>query len=126
MRKRVLNPLMVSMCVGALCPMAAATPNTQTLKGYVTDTWCGANRVKKPPTAECTAMCVRDRHAQYAFFNFADKKVYVLNPQNLAAKYAGETVEVKGSVGQPVKFATQNGPAMGPVITATSIVPATR
>lgn len=103
--------------------LAAPNSATQTWRGYVTDTYCGYNRVNKAPTAECTLKCVKDQHAQYAFFNFADKKVYILNPQSEAAKYAGKTVEVKGIVAGSENFATGNGPSSGAVITASSITP---
>jgi hypothetical protein len=121
MSKRAQHVALALLFAGALLPVMATTPDTQVLKGYVTDTWCGVNRSKKPPTAECTRECVADRHAQYAFYNFADKKVYVLNPQNLAKNYAGRRVVVTGTVGDPVKFETVDGPARGAVITASSI-----
>jgi hypothetical protein len=102
-----------------------AGPNgpSRTWKGYVTDTFCGFNRVNKPPTASCTFKCVEEQHAKYAFFNFADKKVYVLNPQDEAAKFAGQTVVVTGIVGGREEFATEKGPSAGAIITASSITP---
>lgn len=102
----------------------AGADETQTLKGYVTDTYCGFNRVNRPPTKECTLKCVKDDHAKYAFFNFADKKVYILNPQDEAAKYAGQTVVVKGTVGGNETFTTMKGSDSGAIITASSITPA--
>ena len=107
----------------SLSAMAGAD-DTQTLKGYVTDTYCGFNRVSRPPTKECTLKCVKDDHAKYAFFNFADKKVYILNPQDEAAKYAGQTVVVKGTLGGNETFTTRRGSDSGAIITATSISPA--
>lgn len=107
----------------ALGLSAADSSGTQTLKGYVTDTWCGLNRVSRAPTAQCTLECVKNQHAKYAFFNFADKKVYILNPQSEAAKYAGQTVVVKGTVGGREQFNTMKGPDAGAIITASSISP---
>ena len=101
----------------------AAGGAEQTWKGYVTDTYCGFNRVNKPPTEECTVKCIREEHAKYAFFNFADKKVYVLNPQAEAAKYAGQTVVVKGTAAGHEKFSTWKGAGEGAIITAASISP---
>lgn len=124
MRKRFLTAALALLFAGALSLLMAASGGARVWKGYVTDNWCGVNRVRKAPTAECTVRCVKDLHAQYAFFNFADKRVYVLNPQSLAAKYAGQTVVVKGTVSGRVKFATMKGPATGAVMTATSISPA--
>jgi len=109
----------------SLSAMAGAD-DTQTLKGYVTDTYCGFNRVSQPPTKECTLKCVKDDHARYAFFNFADKKVYILNPQDEAAKYAGQTVLVKGTVGGNETFTTRKGSDSGAIIIATSISPVQR
>jgi len=106
----------------ALGISAADGVGTQALTGYVTDTYCGLNRVSRPPTAECTLKCVKEQHAKYAFFNFADKKVYILNPQEEAAKYAGQTVVVKGTVSGHEDFTTMKGRDSGAVITASSIV----
>jgi hypothetical protein len=111
----------VLLLAGSMSLLAAPSAATHTWKGYVTDTYCGFNRVNKAPTAKCTLECVKNEHAKYAFFNFADKKVYILNPQSEAAKYAGQTVEVKGIVAGREKFVTGNGPSSGAIITASSI-----
>ena len=110
----------------SLSLLAAPSGSAHAWKGYVTDTYCGFNRVNKAPTAKCTLACVKNQHARYAFFNFADKKVYILNPQSEAAKYAGQTVQVSGSVTAHEKFVTANGPSSGDVITADSIAPASK
>jgi hypothetical protein len=125
MRKPALL-IAAAVFAAALGLSAAPDGSVQTLKGYVTDTYCGLNRASRPPTAECTVKCVRDQHAKYAFFNFADKKVYILNPQSEAAHYAGQTVIVKGTVSGNEKFATMKGPDSGSVLTATSITPAAK
>lgn len=101
--------------------LAPANNPTVTWNGYVTDTYCGFNRVNQPPTVSCTRECVKNKGAKYAFFNFGDKKVYILNPQTEAAKYAGQTVTVKGTLGGEEKFATRNGSSSSIVITASSI-----
>ena len=123
MTKRFVIAMAVAVFAGALSLPAAESGETQTLKGYVTDTWCGLNRVSRPPTAECTLKCVRDQHAKYALFNFADKKVYILNPQGEAAKYAGQTVVVQGTVDGREEFSTMKGSDAGAIITASSISP---
>lgn len=123
MTKWFSTAALFSMLAASATLLAAPNAATHTWKGYVTDTFCGYNRVNKAPTAECTLKCVKDQHAQYAFFNFADKRVYILNPQSEAAKYAGKTVEVKGTVAGSEKFATANGPGSGAVINASSITP---
>jgi hypothetical protein len=123
MAKRLLGVSVMLLVAGSLSLLAAPNGTTQIWKGYVTDTYCGVNRVTKAPTAACTLKCVKDQHAKYAFFNFADKKVYILNPQTEAAKYAGQTVMVKGTVGGQDNFDTMKGSDTGAIITAASITP---
>lgn len=108
---------------GSLSFLAPANSPTVTWTGYVTDTYCGYNRVNQPPTASCTTQCVNGKGAKYAFFNFADKKVYVLNPQAEAAKYAGQKVIVKGTLSGLEKFVTGKGASSGAILTASSITP---
>lgn len=91
-------------------------------KGYVTDTWCGVNRDTKAPSVECTNLCVKTKGAKFAFYNLADKKVYILNPQSLAGEYAGQLVTVTGTVGTEVqKFDTMRGVSEGQTMMASSI-----
>lgn len=108
---------------GSLSFLAPANNPTVTWSGYVTDTYCGFNRVNKPPTASCTQQCVKNKHAKYAFFNLADKKVYILNPQAEAAKYAGQMVTVTGTLRGVENFATSNGASSGAILAASSITP---
>lgn len=108
---------------GSLSFVAPSRNPSVTWSGYVTDTYCGFNRVSKPPTASCTMECVKNKDAKYALFNFADKKVYVLNPQAEAAKYAGQTVVVKGTLGGMEKFSAREGPSLGAILVASSITP---
>lgn len=122
MTKRSLAAEAILFFAGSLILFAANRPE-QTWQGYVTDTYCGFNRVNKAPTASCTLECVKKEHAKYAFYNFADRKVYVLNPQAEAAKYAGKTVTVKGTIVGHEKFPTGRGPSEGAIITASSITP---
>jgi hypothetical protein len=123
MSRRVFAASFIFLFAGSLSVLAAPNGATQTWTGYVTDTYCGFNRVNKPPTAMCTFKCVQEQHAKYAFYNFADKKVYVLNPQSEAAKFAGQTVIVKGVVGGHEEFATEKGASSGAILNASSIAP---
>ena len=105
-------------------PAPAAGAKVETWKGYVTDTWCGVDRERKPPTVECTHECVQAGRGTYAFYNFADGKVYVLNPQDKAAKYAGQRVTISGTVDDTaVHMKTQRGDREGKTITAAAILP---
>ncbi|MGH9731198.1 MAG: hypothetical protein ACRD4A_05805 [Candidatus Acidiferrales bacterium] len=123
MRKSLLGVGTILLFAASLGPVLAASGPAQTWTGYVTDTYCGFNRVSKAPTKSCTLECVKSKHAKYAFYNFADKKVYILNPQSEAAKYAGQTVTVKGTVDGHEEFATGKGSSAGAIITASSITP---
>ena len=101
-----------------------AKRNVQTWKGYVTDTWCGVNRDTKAPTSECTRECVASKGAKYAFYNLADGKVYVLNPQTEAAKYAGQRVTVTGVAGsQAIAVKTMRGASEAKTLEASAISP---
>ena len=127
MKKRLLGAgamLLFGASLGFAAP-SGAKPNsaTRTWMGYVTDTYCGFNRVNKAPTKSCTLECIKNEHAKYAFYNFVDKKVYILNPQAEAAKYAGQTVVVRGVMGGHERFDTGKGPGAGAVINASSITP---
>ncbi|MGB6483437.1 MAG: hypothetical protein WBE86_08130 [Candidatus Acidiferrales bacterium] len=125
MSRRLFAASLLFFFAGSLDLLASPNSATQTWKGYVTDTYCGLNRVNKAPTESCTVKCVQEQHAKYAFFSFADKKVYVLNPQTEAAKYAGQAVTVKGTVSGNEEFATDKGRSSGAIITASSITLAT-
>jgi hypothetical protein len=104
---------------------SAANNNTGTWKGYVTDTWCGVNRDTKVPTSQCTKDCLKTKNAKLAFYSLEDKNVYLLNPQDMAAKYAGELVTVTGTIGTDVTpITTMRGPSEGKTITVVSIAKA--
>ena len=48
--------------------------------------------------AECTSKCVKSHGAKYALYDEADKKVYILEPQDKADGHAGHDVTVKGTL----------------------------
>lgn len=66
--------------------------------GWVTDTHCGAKSADTGKHDACAKKCVEGMGAKYALYNAADKKVYVLDPQDKAAAHAGHQVTVKGTV----------------------------
>ncbi len=68
-----------------------------TWHGWVTDTECGAKGTNTDHAA-CAKKCVDEKGAKYALYNTADKKVYVLDPQDQAATHAGHHVTVKGTL----------------------------
>ncbi len=63
----------------------------------MTDTICGAKGANASHAA-CAKQCVSQKGAKFALYNTADKKVYVLDPQDKAESYAGQQVTIKGSV----------------------------
>ena len=65
--------------------------------GVVTNDMCGSKDASLAK-ADCTRTCVKEHGAKYALYNPADKKVYVLDPQDKAAGHEGHTVTVKGTL----------------------------
>lgn len=123
MVKRFLAIGAAVVLAGALSFLAAASSKTQTWKGYVTDTWCGLHRETEAPTVACTKLCLSNKGAKYALFDVVNNKLYVLNPQDQAAKYAAQMVTVTGTLGDDTKMVTAQGTMQGSTIVASSIVP---
>ncbi len=74
--------------------------------GWITDTKCGAKGDNANHTA-CAKKCVNTDGEKYALYNPADKKVYVLDPQDKVAAHAGHHVTVKGSIeGDTIKVSS--------------------
>src|SRR5580700_403218 len=65
--------------------------------GTITNNMCGAKDASAAK-AECTAKCVKSHGAKYALYDEADKKVYILEPQEKADGHAGHQVTVKGTL----------------------------
>ena len=73
---------------------ASPTIKAGTWTGIVTDTIGGAADTEPTRVTEN----VKEHGALYAFIESKTQRVYVLNPQNAAAPYAGRAVSVKGTV----------------------------
>jgi ATP/ADP translocase len=121
MSKRILAVTAVLLFAGALNFLAAANTKTETWKGYVTDTWCGLHRETEAPTVACTNLCLQNKGAKYALFDVVHNKLYILNPQTEAAKYAAKMVTVTGTIGDSAKLVTAQGTIPGSTIIASSI-----
>ena len=70
----------------------------QTWVGYVTDTHCGTNcQVKKKmtPDLQCIRRCIRNG-SKYGLWS--GEKVYVLEPQATAVKFAAKNVKISGTI----------------------------
>src|ERR1700677_2931335 len=66
--------------------------------GVVTNDMCGAKDASAAK-AECTSKCVKSHGAKYALYDEADKKVYILEPQDKADGHAGARGDGKGDFG---------------------------
>jgi len=120
--KRFSVAFAVILFAGALSFLAAANSKTETWKGYVTDTWCGLHRETEAPTVACTNLCLSNKGAKYALFDVVNNKLYVLNPQEQAAKYAAQLVTVTGTLGGgSTQMVTAQGTISGSTIVASSI-----
>ena len=102
MMKRILM-VTVAILFAASLGIAGTQETTKektkggTWHGWVTDTQCGAKGTNTDHAA-CAKKCVDEKGAKYALYNTADKKVYVLDPQDEAAAHAGHHVTVKGTL----------------------------
>ncbi len=121
MSKRFLATVAVILFAGALSFLAAANGKTETWKGYVTDTWCGLHRETEAPTVACTNLCLQNKGAKYALYDVVNNKLYVLNPQDEAAKYAAKMVIVTGTLGDSAQMVTSQGTIPGSTIIASLI-----
>ena len=119
--KRFSVAFAVILFAGALSFLAAANSKTETWKGYVTDTWCGLHRATEAPTVACTNLCLSNKGAKYALFDVVNNKLYVLNPQEQAAKYAAQLVTVTGTLAGSTPMVTAQGTISGSTIVASSI-----
>lgn len=89
--------LLCSLAVLLIAGLALAGDKDQagSWTGVITDNHCG---LKANHTADCVNGCVKNRGAKYVLASSADKKLYVLEPQDQAAAHANETVKVTGTV----------------------------
>ncbi|MGH9793547.1 MAG: hypothetical protein ACRD5G_02130 [Candidatus Acidiferrales bacterium] len=68
------------------------------LTGFVTDTSCG-HKGANAQHAEHARRTVASGVAQYALYDEATKRLYILEPQATAAQYVGQRVKVTGALG---------------------------
>jgi len=102
MGKRLLVSVMVLLFAASLTLAGDKEKKDGSWVGWVTDTHCGAKGANAKH-ADCAKKCV-DGGAKYALYTPADKKVYVLEPQDQAAGHAGHHVKVTGTVeGETIK-----------------------
>lgn len=90
--------LAVALLVLSSPVVFARTGDSETWKGYVSDTHCGTSckrTAKAMADKDCVHSCVK-QGAKYALAS--GTHVYVLEPQAEAAKFAAENVQVTGSL----------------------------
>ena len=105
MAKRFLICVFALLVVASLS-LASGKGKEGSWTGWITDTQCGAKGAKDGHT-DCANKCVKQMKAKYALYNPADKKVYVLDPQDKVAAHAGHHVTVKGTVeGDTIKVSS--------------------
>ena len=78
--------------------LGSSARTQQTCVGYVTDTHCGTNcQVTKnmTPDLECIRRCVR-KGSKYGLWS--GDKVYGLEPQATAVKFAAKNVKISGRI----------------------------
>ena len=94
MSKRVLISVLGVLLIAGFA-LAGDKDKSGSWTGIISDTHCGYNAKH---TADCVNGCVKNQGAKYALVNDADKKVYVLDPQDGAAAHANEKVKITGTV----------------------------
>lgn len=65
--------------------------------GWVTDSMCAAKGANAEH-ASCAEKCVKEHDAKYVLYIPAEKKAYVLDPQEKASGHAGHQVTVAGTL----------------------------
>ena len=87
----------------ALSGSLADAAEEKEFKGQITDDMCGGKHMMENVTAkQCADECVK-MGAKYALFVPDGEKVYALDAQNQAKPLAGESVIVKGTLGEDGK-----------------------
>lgn len=86
-----------------LAPLSFAAEGTWT--GWISDEHCGAAGAKAGHE-DCAKKCVKGG-GKYVFVNSADKKVYAIDNQELAAQNLGFEITLSGNVeGTAIKVAS--------------------
>jgi hypothetical protein len=78
--------------------LAAPKGTKGSWSGWITDSACGA-KGNSEAHADCAKKCVKEKGAKWALYNEADKKVYILDPQEGVEAHAGHHVKVSGTLG---------------------------
>ncbi len=105
----------VALLLVAGISLAGGKGKEKTFTGWITDTHCGAKGASGDHAA-CLQKCVNGG-SKYALYTPADKKVYVLDPQDKVAEHAAHHVKVTGTIEgdtlkvSSIEMAPENKPA---------------
>jgi len=96
-KRMMLAAVAMVFAVGLSVAGQDSTAKIGSWTGVITNDMCGAKDATAAK-AEGTSKCVKSHGAKYALYNGADKKVYILEPQDKADGHAGHDVTVKGTL----------------------------
>jgi hypothetical protein len=96
-KRTMLAMVAVVFAVGVSAAGQDSAAKSGSWSGVITNNMCGAKDATAAK-AECTSKCVKSHGAKYALYDEADKKVYILEPQDKADGHAGHDVTVKGTL----------------------------
>lgn len=124
--------IILALCSGLLLavPFWGASPNPAKSQGYsgeIMDSICAKNgsheelmdqmKIMGRDKKTCTNVCVQQLGAKYVLYDASTKKTYALDDQDKAATFAGQTVQVMGTLEKnKIKVASiepGGGPAQG-------------
>jgi hypothetical protein len=80
--------------------LAAQPSGTQTFVGNISDSACGLHHTMGGSAKSCTLMCV-NMGSKFVLADEAHHKVYALSDQSKARPFAGQKVQVVGSLKGP-------------------------
>ncbi len=91
---------MVTLMLAAISAFAAGS--AQTFTGMITDSMCGKSHkaMGVTPDSKCVKDCVRADPSHYKYSLYDGKSVYVLSDQQAPERFAGQKVNVKGTLDQ--------------------------
>jgi ATP/ADP translocase len=97
MAKRLILAMVAVLFAAGLSVARQDNAKPGSWSGVITNNMCGPKDATAAK-AECTTKCVKSHGAKYALYDEADKKVYILDPQDKAEGHAGHDVTVTGTL----------------------------
>lgn len=85
------------MCLGLLLPSGEAEPASATFVGEISDSMCGLKHTMGGNAKDCTLECVKSG-VKLVLADKSAGKVYDLANPNVANAYAGQKVEITGTL----------------------------